>query len=118
MDLYRDQLLDHYKHPRNFFSMEDATHHAHADNPLCGDDLDIWLKVENDNITDISFQAQSCAITMGTASLITEELKGQPLAKAQNLNLDQILEILGTPLTATRQQCAQVVLTALQKALS
>lgn len=117
MDFYRDQLLDHYQHPRNFHPLSDATHHAHADNPLCGDDIDIFLKVTDDHVADISFQSQSCAVTMATASLLTEHLKNKSLDDLRTIHLDAILELLGTPLTATRQQCALVVVTAIHKAI-
>lgn len=117
-DFYRDQLLDHYQHPRNFRVLDDATHQAHANNPLCGDDIDIFLHISNNQIQDISFQAQSCAVTMATASLLTEQLKGKPVSDATDFQLANALELLGTPLTATRQQCAQVVITALHTALA
>jgi len=118
MDLYKEQLLDHYQNPHNFKILDDATHEAYAVNPLCGDDITIFLKVQNQLIEDISFQSQSCLVTMATASIITDFLKGKSIDEVNSLTIERIIEMLGTPLTSSRQQCALVVVTAVQKALN
>jgi nitrogen fixation NifU-like protein len=76
-DLYQEVILDHSKRPRNFRELPDASNKAKGHNPLCGDKLDIFVKVEDGVITDVSFQGAGCAISTASASMMTESLKGK-----------------------------------------
>jgi nitrogen fixation NifU-like protein len=78
-------ILDHNKSPRNFRQMEDATTHARGHNPLCGDNVTIYVKLDGDRITDISFEGSGCAISKASASMMTAELKGRTRAEAEAL---------------------------------
>lgn len=84
-DLYQEVIFDHNRSPRNFGKLADANRHADGDNPLCGDRLSLYLKVENDIITDIRFEGTGCAISTASASLMTERLKGMKVADADAL---------------------------------
>lgn len=85
-DLYQDLILDHSKHPHNFRQVSDANHEALGHNPLCGDRLSLQLKVDNDNIVqDAGFQGSGCAISVASASMMTDMLKGRTLEQAKNL---------------------------------
>jgi nitrogen fixation NifU-like protein len=84
-DLYQEVILDHNKRPRNFRTLDGASHHAEGYNPLCGDRLSLYVQVENDRITDIGFQGSGCAISKASASLMTDALKGRSVAEAQAL---------------------------------
>ncbi len=84
-ELYQEVIIDHSRHPRNFHAITDATHHADGFNRLCGDKLTLYLKVENNLITDISFQGSGCAISTASASLMSEQLKGKTLEQARQL---------------------------------
>jgi nitrogen fixation protein NifU and related proteins len=84
-DLYQEVILDHNKRPRNFRVLEHATHHAEGYNPLCGDRLDLFLEVSGGVITDIGFQGSGCAISKASASLMTDCMKGTPVADARTL---------------------------------
>lgn len=84
-DLYQEIILDHNRHPSNFRRMDDADRTVEADNPLCGDRLELFLKIEGDRIADISFQGSGCAISVASASLLTERLKGATVAEAEHL---------------------------------
>ena len=84
-DLYQEVILDHNKRPRNFRTLDGASHHAEGYNPLCGDRLSLDVHVENDMITDIGFQGSGCAISKASASLMTDALKGRSVAEAQAL---------------------------------
>ena len=88
-DLYQQMIMDHNKKPRNFRNMVDANHLAHGNNPLCGDVLVVYLKLNNEVIEDVSFQGSGCAISVASASLMTEALKGKTLAKAEDI-YDQV----------------------------
>lgn len=84
-DLYQEVILDHRKRPRNFRSMESADFQAEGYNPLCGDQVTVFLKVRDSVIEDVSFQGEGCAISIASASLMTEILKGKTLQEAGNL---------------------------------
>jgi len=83
--LYQEVILDHSRRPRNFHSMKDADRHADGYNPLCGDRFTVYLKLQNDRITDISFEGTGCAISTASASILTEILKGKTRAQADAL---------------------------------
>ncbi len=81
-DLYQEVILDHYKKPRNFGTLPDATAAAHGDNPLCGDRLALHVRLAGDRIEDIRFKGSGCAISTASASLMTEAVKGKTKAEA------------------------------------
>ena len=84
-ELYQSIILDHNRRPRNFHTMEDAIAHADGKNPLCGDQLTVWLKVEDNVISDVSFQGSGCAISKASASLMTSAVKGKTREEADAL---------------------------------
>ena len=85
-DLYQELIIDHSKKPRNFRVMEDATREADGFNPLCGDKLHLYMKVDDEGIIrDVSFKGSGCAISTASASMMTSMLKNQSLAQARNL---------------------------------
>jgi nitrogen fixation NifU-like protein len=94
-DLYQETILDHSKRPRNCRPMDDANRKAEGYNPLCGDKLKLFLKIENDVVQDASFVGSGCAISTASASLMTESLKGKSREEAMVL-LDKFHELLTT----------------------
>jgi nitrogen fixation NifU-like protein len=84
-DLYRDVIVDHNRNPRNFHPMPDADRHAEGFNPLCGDRLTLFVKLDGERIADVSFQGSGCAISVASASLMTETVKGRTLPEAEQL---------------------------------
>ena len=94
-DLYQEIILDHSKRPRNCHPMDDANRKAEGYNPLCGDKLKLFLKMENDIVQDVSFVGSGCAISTASASLMTESLKGKTREEAMKL-LDKFHELLTT----------------------
>ena len=83
--LYQEVILDHSKKPRNYRVLEGADYHAEGYNPLCGDRITNYLKLENDRISDVAFQGSGCAISTSSASILTETVKGKTLAEADAL---------------------------------
>ncbi len=83
--LYQEVILDHNRKPRNWGSLTDATHHAEGVNPLCGDRLNLGVKVGGDTIEAIAFEGESCAICKASASMMTTAVKGKPRAEAEQL---------------------------------
>ncbi|NCX93721.1 MAG: SUF system NifU family Fe-S cluster assembly protein [Gammaproteobacteria bacterium] len=84
-ELYQQTIIDHGRRPRNFHALPDATQIQIGHNPLCGDQLTLFLKVKEGIIEDLSFEGQGCAISMASSSLMTEKLKGMPLTEALQL---------------------------------
>lgn len=84
-DLYQEVIVDHCKRPRNFRKLEGANGSAEGYNPLCGDKVSIYVKMENDRVSDISFVGSGCAISTASASILTESLKGKTRAEAEAL---------------------------------
>src|SRR4051812_34067990 len=84
-DLYQQVIIDHSKKPRNFRVMDGATSQSQGKNPLCGDNYTVFMRVENDKVTDVSFQGDGCAISKASASMMTEALKGKSKEDAQKM---------------------------------
>ncbi len=84
-DLYQELILDHNRSPRNRRKLEGADHRADGYNPLCGDRVTVYIKVEGDIVTDVTFEGSGCAISTASASLMTESLKGKTLDEARAL---------------------------------
>lgn len=95
-DLYRDVIVDHNRRPRNRGTLATATHRAEGNNPLCGDQLHIYVDVENDTIRDLRFQGTGCAISTASASLMSEAVKGKSRAEAAALFADVRRMLTGT----------------------
>ncbi|MGI8427681.1 MAG: Fe-S cluster assembly sulfur transfer protein SufU [Actinomycetota bacterium] len=84
-DLYKEVILDHYREPRNRGKLEGADTHLHRDNPLCGDEIDLYLSVEDGIVTGLGFEGKGCSISQASISMMTEKLKGKPIADAEGL---------------------------------
>lgn len=84
-ELYQQVILDHSRSPRNFFKLDAANRIAEGHNPLCGDRVTVYLRLENDIIRDVSFQGEGCAISKASASIMTEMLKGKTREEAQKV---------------------------------
>jgi nitrogen fixation NifU-like protein len=114
--MYREEILDHYKRPRNTGEL-DTEYRAEGENPSCGDDTEIFVKVEGGKISEISHETDGCAISTAGISIISEELKGEKVADVKNLGEDWMLETLGIDVSPMRKKCAMLGLQTLQKAL-
>jgi len=118
MNDYQEQILDHYHNPRNYYSPKwMPTHKAKLQNLSCGDELELFLLVEKDEIKEVAFQGEGCSISIASASLLTELIIGQDLNFIKNITSDKILSIIGIELTPTRMKCALLSLDTLNKAL-
>jgi nitrogen fixation NifU-like protein len=117
-DLYQEEILDHYKHPRNKGPLSGATFTARGSNPLCGDEVVLHLKVDAANhVSEVRFEGQGCAISQASASMLTTMLKARTLPEAEALDRNAILTKLGIPLSAVRLKCALLSLQVLKLAL-
>jgi nitrogen fixation NifU-like protein len=117
-DLYRDYILDHYKHPHNFGELESHDLEGHEHNPLCGDELGVQIKVKDGRIEDLRFHGHGCAISQASASIASEELIGMKLSDVGELGADWMLELLGIPVSAARRKCALLNLKVVRGAVT
>lgn len=113
-DLYRDYILDHYKNPRNFGELPDATSRYSDNNPLCGDELTIALKVVDGRVEDVKFTGKGCAISQASASMLTEQVKGKTLDEIKAIDREAVLENLGITISPARIKCAMLSLKTLK----
>ncbi len=117
MSIYQEQILQHYHNPLNNGILENATHSSSRNNPTCGDKMKIDMIIKNDKISEISFSGEGCAISQATASMLTEQLKGETTEKLKNMTKEDILSLLGIELSHARLKCALLSLETAQKAL-
>ena len=116
--MYQEQILDHYKNPHNFGKMENASVHHHEKNPLCGDELDIYLTIDESNkITDAKFSGHGCAISQASASMLTDEAMGKSLSELSSMTRENILKMLGIPISPARLKCAILSLDTLKNSI-
>jgi len=109
-DFYRELILDYYRNPRNFGKLDPHDIDAKDSNPLCGDEVEMQVKVSPDKkIEEIKFVGKGCAISQASASMLTEMAKGKPLEWVKGLSRDDIQKMLGTPdLGPARIKCAML----------
>ena len=117
MDIYAQNIMDHYKNPRNSGVLEGATvHHAEA-NYSCGDQISLDLNIENDIVQDIKFQGGGCAISMAAISIISEYIKGKSVDDIMKLTEEDIHKHLGVPIGDRRKKCAGLNLLTIKNAI-
>lgn len=106
MDLYQEEILDHYKHPHHHGKLEQADIVQREHNPLCGDQLTFYVSIREGKVADIAFEGEGCAISQASASMLTDEVIGMTLEELQGLQKEDILDLLGIELGPTRLKCA------------
>jgi len=114
--LYRDYILDHYKQPRNFGTLEPHDLEAHDHNPLCGDELGVHLRVQDGKIAELAFHGQGCAISQAAASIASEELVGMQVDDIGALSAAWVIDLLGIDISPTRRKCALLSLKVMRGA--
>src|SRR6059058_2702961 len=117
--LYREVILDHYKNPRGHGVIEDADAEAEGQNPLCGDEVSIYVAFgeDGDTIEDVKFSGRGCAISQAATSMLMELVQGRSAKEVANLPRDELLDEIGIPLTPVRLKCALLGLSTLKLAL-
>jgi nitrogen fixation protein NifU and related proteins len=116
--LYRELILDHYKNPRNHGLLEGADALAEGENPLCGDEITVSVRLgEGDVIEDVGFEGRGCAISQAATSMLTELVKGRTAEEVAAMPRDELLDEVGIPLTPVRLKCAILGLGVLKVAL-
>ena len=107
-DLYRDYILEHYRRPHNFGVIENADASFEGANPLCGDRITLMIGVTDGIVDRVGFTGRGCAISQASASLLTDEIKGKPLAEVAGIRADDLLDLLGIDISPARLKCAML----------
>ncbi|PIS42345.1 MAG: SUF system NifU family Fe-S cluster assembly protein [Candidatus Kerfeldbacteria bacterium CG08_land_8_20_14_0_20_40_16] len=118
-DIYREEIIDHSKHPRNFGKIAKPDVRYKEKNPLCGDEIELFVKLDSHKkVKAVAFNGAGCVISRASASLFTEAIKGKSVRELEQLSAKDALECLGlSELTPTRQKCALLVLETLKRGL-
>src|SRR5260370_21714117 len=117
--MYREVILDHYKNPRGHGVIENADAEAEGQNPLCGDEVSIYVAFAEDGetIDEVKFSGRGCAISQAATSMLTEMVHGRKALDVARLQKDELLDEIGVPLTPPRLQCAHLLLSTLTVAV-
>ena len=106
-ELYREQILEHYKRPHNFGPLEDFDLEFEDSNPFCGDEQHVMIKLDGDNrVSEVRFEGKGCAISTAATSLLSDELEGMSREELLRLDKGFVLDLLGIDISATRMKCA------------
>src|SRR3972149_4864639 len=118
-DLYRDEILEHYRNPHNFGTLETPTAAKEGANPLCGDRITLMLGINDEGtIEDVAFTGRGWAISQASASMLTDEIKGKSLTEIARLGRHDVLENLGIEISPARMKCAMLSLETLKSAVA
>jgi nitrogen fixation NifU-like protein len=114
-DLYRELILDHYRNPHNKGKLEQPDISYEDDNPLCGDRIHLYVSLDDQGrVQDVAWEGEGCAISMASASMLSEAIKGKSLEELRNLSKEDVLEMLGIELGPVRLKCALLPLKVLK----
>ncbi len=116
-DLYRDYILEHYRRPHNFGVLESPSATFEGSNPLCGDRITMQLTVKDGVVEQVGFTGRGCAISQASASLLTDEIKGKPVADVAAFKATDVLDLLGIEISPARLKCAMLSFDSLQHLL-
>ncbi|WP_135366228.1 Fe-S cluster assembly sulfur transfer protein SufU [Halosimplex halophilum] len=107
-DMYRQQILDHYKNPRNYGELEEATFTHVGENPMCGDtiEMDVVLDDAEETIERVAFRGDGCAISQASASMLSEQLAGMSVEELREMDRDDVIDMLGVDISPMRVKCA------------
>jgi len=118
-DLYRDEILEHYRNPHNFGTLESPTTAKEGANPLCGDRITLMLGINEEGmVEEVAFTGRGCAISQASASMLTDEIKGKPLSEIAKMGRQEVLDNLGIEISPARMKCAMLSLDTLKSAVS
>ncbi len=116
-DLYRDYILEHYRRPHNFGVLETPSASYEGANPLCGDRITMQLTVKDGVVEEVGFTGRGCAISQASASLLTDEIRGKPVADVAGFKAVDLLDLLGIEISPARLKCAMLSFDSLQHLL-
>ena len=117
MDIYAEEIISHYEHPHNKGKIAKASIDFHEYNPTCGDDITVYLDIKDGKVKDVKFEGTGCAISMASASMLTDDIKGKTVDGVEKLGFKELVELIGIDPGPARLKCATLSLKAIKKAL-
>jgi nitrogen fixation NifU-like protein len=116
--LYKQNIIDHYKNPKNFGELESCDFHSEVKNSSCGDEIELYLVMDGDVVEEIKFTGRGCAISIATMSMMSEIVKGKSISELKEMEKGDILDLVGMNESSGRVKCALIGYEALNKALA
>jgi len=104
-EMYKENILDHYRYPHNSGTIENPTFRHRELNPTCGDNIELFINLENEKVIDVKFQGKGCAISIASASMLTDKIKNMTLSELKQIKEEELLELIGVPLGLVRKKC-------------
>ncbi len=118
-DLYRAEILEHYRHPHNFGTLEHPDVVQEGSNPLCGDRITLMLSIDDEGrVADVAFTGRGCAISQASASMLTDRIRGLPLAEVAKIGRQEVIDEIGIEISPARLKCALLSVDTLRRALA
>lgn len=118
LDMYAENILDHYRNPKNFGKLENPDAKFKEFNPLCGDEYEFQLKFSDGVVEDVKFNGDGCAISMASASMLSEFAKGKKISEVKKISEEEIFRLLGVSISPARIKCALLPLSALKNCIA
>jgi len=116
-EIYKENILDHFKNPHNFGKLDNYTFKHMEYNPVCGDQIEIFVHLNNNKVKDVKFIGKGCAISMASASMLTEKIKNMRLEELRNIKNEVVLEMIGVKLGVVRRKCGLLSLKVLMSGI-
>jgi len=116
-EIYKENILDHYKNPHNSGALKKYTFKHRETNPLCGDEIEMFVKIDKSRITDVAFIGKGCAISQASASMLTDLIKGRKIEEIKRMTKEDVLKMLGINIGIVRMKCALLPLKAMIKGI-
>lgn len=117
MNIYAEEIIAQYEHPHNKGKIANATTSFHEYNPTCGDDITVYMNIKDGKVADIKFDGSGCAISVASASMLTDEIKGKSVAEVEKLDVHYLIGLIGIDPGPARLKCATISLKAAKKGL-
>ncbi len=117
MDIYREEILDHFKNPRNYGQVKQARVKMRQSNASCGDVMEMSLKIKKGKVEEVRFQGEGCVISIAAGSMLTEMIKGKKIEEVEKISDKEMIERLGIKISSGRRKCATLGLEVCQKAI-
>lgn len=117
LDLYAEEIIAHYEHPHNFGTIKEADASFHENNVSCGDDITLYVKLRDGRVADAKFSGSGCAISMASASMLTDFVKGKSPKEIEGMGINTVIEIIGINPGPARLKCATLPMRALKEAI-
>ena len=116
--MYRENIIDHYKHPHNHGTVGNADIRQTENNPLCGDVVTVSLKLNDGKVKDIKFEGRGCAISQAATSMLTDDIKGKTLEEIKKISREDVVNMLGIEIGLVRTKCATLGLVAVRNGIN